>query len=69
VGDADVLPTNVAGTFDNVTGMVRQLPDRGACRSSWAGDHRITYPVVREDREPLHVVHFAREAARVGAGA
>ena len=25
VGDADVLPTNVAGTFDNVTAMVHRL--------------------------------------------
>ena len=49
----------MAGTFDNVTAMVRRLLDRAApCRSSWAGDHGITYPVVRAYAEPLHVVHF-----------
>lgn len=36
VGDADVLPTNVAGTFDNVTEMVRAGSSRAApCRLSW----------------------------------
>jgi agmatinase len=58
VGDADVLPTNVAGTFDNVTAMVRRLLDRGALPVVLGGDHGITYPVVRAYREPLHVVHF-----------
>ena len=52
VGDADVLPTNVAGTFDNVTAMVRRLLDRGALPVVLGGDHGITYPVVRAYREP-----------------
>jgi agmatinase len=57
-GDADVLPTNVAGTFDNVTGMTRALLDRGAVPIVLGGDHGITYPVVRAYDRPLHVVHF-----------
>jgi agmatinase len=58
VGDADVLPTNVAGTFANVTDMTRRLLDRGALPVVLGGDHGVTYPVVRAYREPLHVVHF-----------
>ena len=57
-GDADVLPTHVAGTFDNVTTMVRRLLARGALPIVLGGDHGITYPVVRAYAEPLHVVHF-----------
>ena len=57
-GDADVLPTNVAGTFDNVTDMVRRLLARGALPVVLGGDHGVTYPVVRAYAEPLHVVHF-----------
>ena len=48
----------MAGTFDNVTAMVRRLLDRGALPVVLGGDHGITYPVVRAYREPLHVVHF-----------
>ena len=58
VGDADILPTNVKGTFDNVTAMVRGILDRGAMPLVLGGDHAITYPVVRAYSEPLHVVHF-----------
>jgi agmatinase len=58
VGDADILPTNVKGTFDNVTAMVRGILDRGAMPLVLGGDHSITYPVVRAYQEPIHVVHF-----------
>lgn len=58
VGDADILPTNVKGTFDNVTAMVRGILDRDAMPLVLGGDHSITYPVVRAYSEPLHVVHF-----------
>jgi agmatinase len=57
-GDADILPTNVEGTFENVTQMVRQILDRGAMPLVLGGDHSITYPVVRAFSTPLHVVHF-----------
>jgi agmatinase len=57
-GDADILPTNVEKTFENVTGMVRQILDRGAMPLVLGGDHSITYPVVRAFTRALHVVHF-----------
>jgi agmatinase len=58
VGDADILPTNVAGTFDNVTRMTQSVLERGAMPVVLGGDHAITFPLVRAFREPLHVVHF-----------
>ncbi len=58
VGDADVLPTNVVDTFENVTNMTRQLLDKGALPVVLGGDHAITFPVVRAYSEPLHVMHF-----------
>jgi agmatinase len=57
-GDADILPTNVEATFDNVTQMVRQILDRGAMPVVLGGDHSITYPIVKAFTMPLHVVHF-----------
>ncbi len=58
VGDADVLPTNVEDTFENITEMTRKILDRGALPVVLGGDHAITFPVVRAYSEPLHVVHF-----------
>jgi agmatinase len=62
VGDADVLPTNPADTFTNVTTATRAILDRGALPVVIGGDHAITFPVVRAFDEagqgPLHVVHF-----------
>ena len=58
VGDADVLPTNVEDTFENITTMTRKILDRGALPVVLGGDHAITFPVVRAYSEPLHVVHF-----------
>jgi agmatinase len=58
VGDADVLPTNPAGTFRNITDTVRAILGRGATPLILGGDHSITFPVVRAFEEPLHVVHF-----------
>lgn len=58
VGDADILPTNVEGTFQNITAMTRQVLARGAMPVVLGGDHAITFPVVRAYDEPLHVVHF-----------
>ena len=57
-GDADVLPTNPKGTFDNVTSMVQEILERGAMPIVLGGDHAITYPVVRAYSESIHVVHF-----------
>ena len=59
-GDGDILPTNVEGTFDNITADVRAILDAGALPVVLGGDHAITYPVVRayEGEEPLSVIHF-----------
>ena len=62
VGDADVLPTNPADTFANITGATRAILARGALPVVIGGDHAVTFPVVRAFDEaglgPLHVVHF-----------
>jgi agmatinase len=60
VGDADVLPTNVVGTFANITELARGVIRRGAVPVALGGDHAITFPVVRafEDQQPFHVIHF-----------
>ena len=58
VGDADVLPTNVEGTFENITNLTRMVLDKGAMPVVIGGDHAVTFPVVRAYSEPLHVVHF-----------
>src|SRR2546421_762852 len=58
VGDADILPTNVVGTFENITAMTRGILARGALPVVLGGDHAITFPVVRAFSEPLSVIHF-----------
>jgi agmatinase len=62
VGDADILPTNPADSFANITGATRAILDRGALPVVVGGDHAITFPVVRAFDEsglgPLYVVHF-----------
>ena len=62
VGDADVLPTNPADTFANITAATRAILARGAMPVVIGGDHAVTFPVVRAFDEaglgPLHVVHF-----------
>jgi agmatinase len=57
-GDADILPTNVVGTFENITTMTRAILRAGAMPVVLGGDHAITFPVVRGFSQPLHVVHF-----------
>ena len=58
VGDSDILTTNVAATFDNITADVAGILDRRAMPIIIGGDHSVTYPVVRAFSEPLHVMHF-----------
>jgi len=58
VGDADVWPTDVEGTFQRITDMTRKVLDANAMPVVLGGDHAITFPVVRAYSEPLHVVHF-----------
>ncbi|MGH7639287.1 MAG: arginase family protein [Candidatus Dormibacteria bacterium] len=57
-GDADILPTNVEGTFANVTRAVHLIREGGALVVALGGDHAITYPVVRGIEEECHVLHF-----------
>lgn len=58
LGDADILPTNAEGSFDNVTRMVRRILERGVFPVALGGDHTISYPVVRAFDGPIHVIHF-----------
>lgn len=58
VGDAEVLPTDVGRTFDNVTAMTRKILERGALPVVIGGDHAVTYPVARAFSEPMHIVHL-----------
>jgi agmatinase len=60
VGDADILPTNVVASFQNITETVSAVVGRRALPVVLGGDHAITFPVVRAfaDVGPLYVVHF-----------
>lgn len=58
VGDAEIWPTDVKGTFENITAMTRKILERGALPVVIGGDHSITYPVARSYEEPIHIVHF-----------
>jgi agmatinase len=58
IGDADILPTNVEKTFENITAMTREALDREALVVALGGDHSITYPVVRAFSGPLHVIQL-----------
>jgi agmatinase len=58
LGDADIIPTNVAGTFDNITALVARALSRGGTPIVLGGDHAISYPVVRAFSDPLYVIHF-----------
>jgi agmatinase len=57
-GDAVILPTNVAETFDQITAMVSTIRRSGALPVVLGGDHAIPYPIVRAYDEPLHVIQF-----------
>jgi agmatinase len=58
LGDADIIPTNVAGTFDNITALTARALSRGGTPIVLGGDHAISFPVVRAFTEPLYVMHF-----------
>jgi agmatinase len=58
LGDADVIPTNVLGTFENITALTARALSHGATPIVLGGDHAISFPVVRAYTEPLHVIHF-----------
>lgn len=58
LGDAQVVPTSVEQTFQNITDLVRGVLARGALPVVLGGDHAISFPVVRAYEQPLYVVHF-----------
>ncbi len=58
VGDAEVWPTDVHRTFENISAMTRKILERGAFPVVIGGDHAITYPVARVFTEPMYIVHF-----------
>jgi agmatinase len=58
VGDADIWPTDVSTTFDNITKMVRAIRSKKALAVVLGGDHSISYPVVRGFDEDIFVVQF-----------
>lgn len=62
MGDVNVIPTDVEGTFDRITELTRKVLDTGALLITLGGDHSITYPVVRAFDTPIHVVHFDAHA-------
>ncbi len=57
-GDADIWPTDVKQTFENITWMTRKILDTGALPVVLGGDHAITYPVARAFTDDIHIVHF-----------
>jgi agmatinase len=59
VGDAVILPTNVADTFAGITEKVRAIVKTGAILAAIGGDHAISWPLVAGfDDEPIHVIQF-----------
>jgi len=59
VGDAVILPTNVADTFSNITAKVREIVETGAILVAIGGDHAISWPLVAGfDAAPVHVIQF-----------
>lgn len=59
-GDADYIPGDLQGTFENLTEAIRILISRGALPVVLGGDHSITYPALlgMEAAGPFHIIHF-----------
>ena len=57
-GDADIIHTDVAGSFANIEKAVRKILARGALPVVLGGDHSVHIPCIRafSDRPPVHVV-------------
>lgn len=58
LGDAEIIPTAVETSFDNITALTRRALVADTLPVVLGGDHAITFPVVRSFDRPLHVVHF-----------
>lgn len=58
-GDVEVVPTQPARTFENVTEAVRAVVAKKAFPVILGGDHSISFPVIRAlDASPLTVIHL-----------
>ena len=57
-GDADIIHTDVAGSFANIEKAVRKILARGALPVVLGGDHSVHIPCIRAflDQPPVHVV-------------
>ncbi len=57
-GDADIIHTDVAGSFANIEQAVRKILARGALPVVLGGDHSVHIPCIRafSDQPPVHVV-------------
>ena len=62
IGDIDVVPTDVEGTFRKLTETAAEVFGQGRILVSIGGDHSITYPIVRGMRKPMHLIHFDAHA-------
>lgn len=59
-GDANVMPTDVEGSFDRITEGVKRILDLGAMPIVLGGDHAISYPAIRafDKYEGLNILHL-----------
>ncbi|MEX1351921.1 MAG: arginase family protein [Desulfobacterales bacterium] len=58
IGDAPVVPTDVAGTFEKISKIAKQLFEKQIFLIAIGGDHSISFPVVRAFKKPIHVIYF-----------
>jgi agmatinase len=58
LGDADIVATNIASSFDSITTLTARILGKGAIPVVLGGDHAISYPVVRAFEREVYVVHF-----------
>lgn len=58
LGDADIVATNIASSFESITALTARVLQKGAVPVVLGGDHAISYPVVRAYERELYVMHF-----------
>jgi len=59
-GDADIIHTDVEGSFANIEEGVRKILSRGALPVILGGDHSINIPCMRafSDQPPVHLIQL-----------
>ena len=59
-GDADIIHTDVAGSFANIEKDVRRILTSGALPVVLGGDHSILIPCIRafSDQPPVHLIQI-----------